>query len=398
MTNKNYDMKHILQVALAAGLVFVFSACGSGSKEKKSELTEKKTKLEKLKGEQKKLNDEVAQLENDIAKADPGTATSTAKLVTVLPVIEQDFKHYIELQGKIDAENISYVTPRGLPAQVKAIYVKKGDYVKKGQLIIKLDDAVQLKQLQQLKTQLAYAEDLLRRQKNLWDQGIGTEVQLKTAENNVKSLQDQINTTVASWEMSNVRSEVSGYVETMTLRKGETFTGFVGNNPQIVIVNKSDLKMTANIPENYITRVKQGSPVEIVVPDLNNRIINSKVSLISQSIDPNSRSFVVEAKISNDGALKPNQVATMKILDYTVKNAIVVPINTVQTDEKGKYVYVMEKKGDKIVAAKRMVLVGESYGDQAEIKPGSALKTGEQLITQGYQNLYEGQVIATATK
>src|SRR5204863_1942010 len=188
-----------------------FSACGSSSKEEKGALTDKKTKLEKLKSDRDKIDGEIKALEEEIAKIDTSAALSKGKLVAALPVAEQNFEHYIDLQGHVDADNISYVTPRGGPAQVKAIYIKRGDAVKKGQLLAKLDDAVQLKQLQQLKTQLAYAEDIYRRQKNLWDQGIGTEVQLKNAENSVNNLKDQINTTVAGWEMTNVRSDVNGY-------------------------------------------------------------------------------------------------------------------------------------------------------------------------------------------
>jgi len=126
---------------------------------------------------------------------------------------------------------------------------------------------------------------------------------------------------------------------------------------------------------------------------MNDKIINSTISLISQSIDPNSRSFVVEADIKNEG-LKPNQVATIKILDYSIKSTIVVPVNTVQTDENGKYVYVMEKSADKMVARKKSVVPGESYGDMIEIKSG--LAGGDQLITAGYQDLYEGQIVASA--
>ena len=237
-------------------IAFMVISCGKGIKEEKASLTEKKVNLEKLKTEKTKLDLEIKTLEEEIAKVD-SSASQTKKLVAASPVTEQVFEHYIDLQGHVDADNISYVTPRGGPGQVKAVYIKKGDYVKKGQMLVKLDDAIQLKQLQQLKTQQGYAEDIYRRTKNLWDQGIGTEVQLKTAENNVKSLQDQINTILTGWEMSNVRSEVDGYVEQMNLRVGETFTGFIGTQPQIMIVNSSSLKVITEVPENYLGKIRK---------------------------------------------------------------------------------------------------------------------------------------------
>ncbi|HEV8506449.1 MAG TPA: efflux RND transporter periplasmic adaptor subunit, partial [Chitinophagaceae bacterium] len=256
-------MKDVLKIAPVI-IMLVLSSCGSGTKEKKGDLADKKAQLEKLKEDQKKLNDQIAKLQNEIGSTDTSSNLNKGKLVSASPVTQQAFEHYIDLQGHIDADNISYVTPRGGPAQAKAVYVKQGDFVKKGQILAKLDDDVQLKQLQQLKTQLAYAEDVYRRQKNLWDQGIGTEIQLKTAENNVNNLKDQINTTTAGWEMTNVRSEVTGYVETMNLRVGEV----LGNTPQpqIVIVNSSTLKAVTDIPENYLGKIHKGMPVNIKLP------------------------------------------------------------------------------------------------------------------------------------
>ena len=174
----------ILTIATAV----IITSCSGGAKDVKGDVNDKKVKLEKLKSEKTKIETEIQTLQQEIAKLDPASVTVAPKLVAVTAVSIQPFEHYIDLQGKVDADNISYPTPRGLPGQVRALYIKKGDYVRKGQLLMKLDDAVLLRQLEGLKTQKAYAEDIYKRTKNLWDQGIGTEVQLKTAENNVKSL------------------------------------------------------------------------------------------------------------------------------------------------------------------------------------------------------------------
>src|SRR4030095_7291378 len=292
----------------AAAFILILSACGSGAKDEKGSLTDKKVKLEKLRSDKDKLEAEIKKLEEEIAKIDTSAALNKGKLVAAIPLIEQAFEHYIDLQGHVDADNIYYVTPRGGPAQVKALYIKKGDMVKKGQALAKLDDAVQLKQLQQLKTQLAYAQDIYNRQKNLWDQGIGTEVQLKNAENSVNSLRDQINTATTAWDMSNVRSDVSGYVEQLNLKVGETFMGMIGSTPQIMIVNNSALKVVTEVPENYLDKIKKGTPVNINLPDANLEF-NSVISLMNQTIGLNSRSVVTEAKIPYDASVHINQVA-----------------------------------------------------------------------------------------
>jgi RND family efflux transporter MFP subunit len=187
---------------------------------------------------------------------------------------------------------------------------------------------------------------------------------------------------------ANVYSDVSGIADLVTVKLGETFPGM----GQIKIVNTSSLKVVTNVPENYLTRLRKGSPVVITIPDAN-KTVSSSISLISQSIDPNQRGFIAEAKIPYDPVLKPSQSAVVKILDYAAANAIVIPVNVVQSDETTKYVYVLVKSSNgKSTAKKQPVVIGEVYGDNVEIKAG--LKTGDELITEGYQNIYDGQMIS----
>ena len=401
-------MKQIVRISIAA-MMIIAASCGDSRKEEKGVLGDKKAELAKLQSEQTKLADQIAKLEEEIAKADPAAAAAkAAKLVEVTPVANQKFEHFIELQGKIDADNISYVSPRGQPGLVKALYVKKGDFVKKGQLLAKLDDAV-IKQnivatkqgLEQLKTQLSLAQNLYQRQKNLWEQNIGTEVQLLQAKTNVDALHNQLQAAEEGvkawqeqWATTNVTADVSGIADEVNVRVGEVFTGFVGQNPQIKIVNTGSLKVSADIPETYLAKVKTGNPVEAVVPDLNNKLIKSNVSVVSQTIGANSRGFVVEAKIPGDAQLKPNMVAQVKIQDYFNPNTIVIPLTTIQTDEKGKFVFVLSKENNKTVSRKKPIIIGEVYGELVEVKSG--LANGEQLISKGYQGIYDGQLVTIA--
>jgi multidrug efflux pump subunit AcrA (membrane-fusion protein) len=132
--------------------------------------------------------------------------------------------------------------------------------------------------------------------------------------------------------------------------------------------------------------------VIIDVPDISKRI-NSKITLVSETIGQTTRSFIAESKIAADPSLKPNQVAIIRILDHASKNAMVIPVATIQTDEKGKFVYVLDTQNGKTVAKKKPVVVGELYEDKIEIRQG--LQANDQLITQGFQGLYEGQLITT---
>ncbi|MCU0320854.1 MAG: efflux RND transporter periplasmic adaptor subunit [Chitinophagaceae bacterium] len=379
-------------------LVVTFTACGG-----KDQLTQKKAELEKLQKEQLTLSEKIKTVETEIAKLDTtASKEDVAKLIGVSPIVVQDFVHYIDLQGRVDAENISYISPRLGPGQVKALYVKRGDYVKRGQLLLKLDDAI-VKQsiaaakqnLETIKTQLSFAKDLYNRQNNLWKQGIGTEVQLISAKTNVETLEKQLQAGIENIQTiqeqanaSNVYSDVSGVAEEVNIRVGETFSGMGAMGAQIKIVNTNLLKVITDVPENYAAKVKVGSKVLINLPDIN-KSFNSSISLAGKIINPNNRSFTAEAKLPVDGAIRPNQNAQVKIEDYAVKNTIAIPVNTVATDEKGKYVYVATKEGNKLVARKKQITVGELYNQMIEVKSG--LASGDQLITSGYQNIYEGQ-------
>ncbi|TCJ13494.1 efflux RND transporter periplasmic adaptor subunit [Flaviaesturariibacter flavus] len=373
-------------------LLLVLSACGDSKKDAAGDLNDKKAKLEKLRGDQKKLSDQIAALEADIAKADPSAAAATARLVSVLALGSDNFTHFIELQGRVESSNISYAAPRNGGGLVKAVYVTQGQAVRKGQLLLRMDDAVARTQVASVEAQLVTARDLYNRQQKLWKEDIGTEVQLVQARSNVTNLEKQLATAREGLSMSNVYAETNGIADEVTVHAGEMFAANP-MGPHIKIVNNSALKVTANIPENYLPRVKQGTPVQIYLPDLK-RTVNSTISVISQAINADTRGFVVEARIPADPALKPNQVVQVKIQDYANASVVTVPLNVVQSDEKGKYVYVLAKEGAKTVARKRSIIVGESYGERIEVKSG--LSNGDQLITEGYQDLYEGQLVAVA--
>jgi RND family efflux transporter MFP subunit len=387
--------------------ISLLTSCGSSTKENNAVLNDKKAALEKLKGDKVKIDNEMALLEAAINKLDPANSTAQkAKLVTVQTLASSDFNHFIELQGKVESENISYISPRSGPAQVKQVLIKKGQTVRKGQLLLKLDDAI-VKQnmaaakqgLETIKTQLSFAKNIAQRQQNLWAQNIGTEVQLisaksnvatleaqlNAAEENVKSVQEMVNTT-------NVYSDVNGVADDVNIRVGETFSGVTAQGAQIKIVNNAALKVSGNIPENYLNNVTMGVPVIVQVPDIN-KSFNSNIAFVGSSIDPLTRGFIVEAKLPVDAKLKPNQIALLKVKDYASANAIAIPVGTLQNDEKGKFVMVAATENGKLLARKRPVTIGFLNGEMLEIKAG--LKAGDVLITEGFQSLYEGQLIST---
>ena len=385
-------MKHISKLFFLSILALVV-ACGGND----NSIEGKKASLEQLKKQALDLNAKIATLENELTKSGAGTIAQ-AVMVSIAPVTAQDFNHFIEIQGKIESESVSFVTPRAGGGQVKAIFVKRGDRVVKGQVLLQLDNslikqsvAAATQNIETVKAQAALARSVYEKQKNLWEQNIGSEIQLLTTKTNAEALGSQLKAAMEQLGMAkdqlaytSVRSDVDGVAEEVNIKVGEIFMGA----GQLKVVNTDRLKLTSQVPENYSGKIKVGTDVSLIFPDLN-KTLDTKLSVVGNVIDPLSRSFFVEAKLPVDKNFRPNQLAQVKIKDYTKKNAISIPINIVQNDDKGKFVYVAATENGKLIARKRVVTIGEFYANAIEILSG--LSAGEQVVTEGYQNLYDGQ-------
>jgi RND family efflux transporter MFP subunit len=382
----NFFMNKIFLSVLATASLLVVSCSQTGDP-----IAKKKAELQKLKDSQLDISNQIRKVEEELSKLDTSFAKKEkTKLVAIQVAAPGNFTHFIDLQGKVDALNIAYVTPRnGVGGQVKAIYVKTGDQVKKGQLLLKLDDALLLQQLAQAKQQLSFAQNLYERRKNLWADKIGTEVELITAKNQVDMAQRQVDLVDQQIDQTKVYADISGVADQVNIRLGEFFNG----NNQIRIVNTNNLKAVAQVPENYLSKVTVGSTVKVVIPELNNKTILTKVSVTGKLIDPNNRGFYIEAKLPYEKDFYPNQIALVRIQDYSAEHAITIPINTLQNDEKGKYVMVASKDGDHLVARKKPITIGQSYGDLVEVKSG--IQAGDSIVTDGFQGLYDGQPLTT---
>ena len=391
-------MKNISTV-LASTLILFSIACGGGNS-----LEKQKASLASLKKESLSLNTKIASLEKEIANAG-GAETVKAILVAVTPLASQDFTHYIELQGKVESESVSFVTPRAGGGQVKGLFVKRGDNVRKGQLILQLDNSL-IKQsaaaasqnIETIKSQAALAKMVYEKQKNLWEQNIGSEMQLLTAKTNADASASQLKAATEQLGMvrdqlayTTVYSDVDGVAEEVNVKVGELFMG----PGQIKIVNTARLKLTTMVPENYVGKVKVGTETSLNFPDIQ-KIIDAKISVVGNVIDPLSRSFYIEAKLPVDKNFRPNQLVQVKIKDYEKKNAISAPINLLQNDEKGKFIYVAVMENGKLLARKKAVIVGQYYGNNIEIVAG--LVAGDNVISEGYQTLFDGQNITTSDK
>ncbi len=383
-------MKGILNLLIFA--LILFSCKKTADTKSNTALDAKLKELTELKTKQTELMKKITDVEAELVKLD-STRAIKPKLVSTMQISTEGFEHFINLQGAVKSENISYVAPRnGMGGYVKNVYVKQGQAVKKGQLLLKLDDKVLRQGIESIKTQLAFAQNVYNKTKSLWDQNIGTEVQLLGAKNNVDALESQIAVQEEQLKTFNVYADQNGIADVVNIKPGELFTGATIAGPQIQIINNNKLIVTVDVPENYASKVKQGAKVVVEIPSMN-KTFNTTINRISQSINVGSRGFTAECNIPEGLALKPNMGASVKILNHANTKAIVMPVNIIQSDEKSKYVYVLKEGANgRKLAHKVNVTIGEIYGDEIEVLSG--IVSGDKLVTQGYQNLYEGQIIS----
>ena len=374
--------KHILILTTVATIL---AACAG---EKKDGIEGKKEELAKLKTEQSATTEKIKTLESEIAKLDPKKAAEAkVKAVTVATLNPETFKRYIELQGTVDAKNSVLITPKSGGA-ITAMYVKEGDHVSAGTVIGKIDDSIMRESIEEVKSQLVLINTLYDKQKSLWDQKIGTEIQFLQAKNNKEAIEKKLVTLNAQLSQSKIVSPMSGVVDQVISKVGELASPGMG---VVKIVNLSNLKVAAKVSDTYAASVKKGDEVLIRFPDLKKEV-KARISFVSTTVDPLSRTFTIEANLPAVKDIKPNMMAQIQINDATSKNALVIDQNFIQSTESGQIVYVAGTEGSKKVAKAKTVKTGLSYNGKVEILEG--LTAGDQLITLGYQEVSDGQQIS----
>lgn len=339
---------------------------------------DKASQLADLKKQQADINQKISDIEKTLPKKD-----SVKKVdVSTVTVSAGNFTNYVQIQGKIDAQDNVMAYPQA-PGIINSISVKPGDHVSKGQVIAELDKSVISQTIDQTQTQVELNRTLFERQKNLWDQKIGTEVQYLQVKASYEASLKALASLKRQAELSRIVSPINGTVDQMDLKIGQSASpGATG----IRIVNVDLLKVKADVPESYSSRINQGDLVLVSFPDLNDSL-KAKVTFAARAIDPASRSFAVEIKLPSNKKFRPNMTAILKIADYSNNKALVVPINAIQRSEGGDFVFVNEGG----IAKKKNVKLGATYAGNTEILSG--LNAGDQLITLGGSEVEEGDKV-----
>ena len=339
----------------------------------------------------KELQARKATIQADLAKIEAALATLNVRkeeaLVSVATLKDTVFNHYLDIQGSVETKENILIQPE-MPGTLVALNVKAGQRVSKGQLLARVDDGGSSQQVASLETQYQLAKTTFERQKNLWSQKIGSEIQYLQAQTQMLSLQRSVAQAKAMLSKTEIRAPFSGTIDEVFVERGQVVSA--GPQGLMRIVNLNNMYVSTSIPESYIGKLKVGTQVDVFLTSLNKNY-KGKVRQIGNFINPNNRSFGIEVSIPNpENLLRPNQVAKLKVIDYTVKNAIVVPSNVIQEDGKGnQFVFVATNSDGKTATAKKaMVSIGKSSDNVTEILSG--LSANDIIVIEGVNTISEG--------
>ncbi len=375
-------MKNIINlVALSVAFIWLQS-CGPDT----TTLEGKKTALQKLKTQKDEIQTQIATLEKEISKLEPKAKSSEkSKRVGIDSITTVDFKHYIEVQGAVDAQE-NVMALQAAPGIVTQIFVREGDRVSKGQVLYITDASTYTKQIEVVQSQLDLANIAYQKQKSLWDQNIGSEIQYLQTKGNKETLEKQIGNLRAAIELTKCKSPINGTVDEVRVKLGD-IAAPSQLMPGVRVVNSSNMIVKAKLSDSYIGKVKAGDKVVVNFPDID-KSIETNVTYVGQTVDKQSRTFNVEVRLANpSNEYKANMITRLLINDEIIKNTIVIPQNLIQRNEKSSYVLVAENG----TAVKKVVTTGSTYNGQIEVKEG--LTVGDKIITLGFSEVVDGQKI-----
>jgi RND family efflux transporter MFP subunit len=341
-------------------------------------------KLTELQAKKSSLQADITKIEEALAKLD---VKKVEALVATITVKDTLFNHYLEVQGSVDTKENILVQPE-VPGTLVTLNVKAGQHVSKGQILGRVDDGGSSQQVASLETQYQLAKTTFERQKNLWDQKIGSEIQYLQAQTQMISLQKSVAQAKAQLSKTLIRAPFTGTIDEVFVERGQVVSA--SQQGLMRIVNLNNMYVSTSVPETYIGKLKVGTEVDVFLTSLG-KTYKGKVRQIGSFINPNNRSFGIEVSVPNpENLLRPNQVAKLKVIDYVSKDAIVVPTNVIQQDGEGnKFVYTVTNVSGKTGTAKKvLVKIGQSSDNVTEVLSG--LSSNDVIVTEGVNAISDG--------
>ncbi len=369
---------------LLTALTLTFAAC---QPEAGGDLDKIKAERDSLKAEKKEISAKISELETQITALDTNNG-ARVHVVTTENLESTTFRHFFEVQGNVETDQNALIYPE-VQGKIMKVATREGARVRKGDVLIRVDSRVVQNQIDETKSRLDLAEVVYKKQKSLWDQEIGSEIQYLEAKNNYDATKQRMEALQAQLAMYSIKAPFNGVVDEIHSKEGELASPMA---PLVRVVNLDDVYMKCDISEGYLGKIKKGDKVNINFPSLNSSA-ESEIERIGKFINPQNRSFVIRLDIPNrDNMMLPNLLGEVKIMDFSQDSAIVVPVSLVQQLPNGEeYVYVADRKGAMSYAERRVIKTGMSYEGNILIQEGLSLE--DEIIVDGSRGLKDGQLV-----
>lgn len=368
-------------------LILMIWGCSEPTEETPKTLEEKQKKLAELRQQITEIQFSMQELEAEIQKETGGTNNDLRRVevIKTKPVL---FQHFIEVQGNVESDKNVTVNPE-FSGTVIQKNVEEGQSVTKGQVLAQIDAQTIRTQIEELKTRLDLATTTYERQKNLWEQKIGSEIQYLQAKNQKESLERSIESVKAQLDKTLIKSPISGTIDEIFVNQGEMANPAM---PFCRVVNLANVQVNAEVSEAYTKNVKRGDKVTVSFPNLDIEK-EETIDLVGQFINPQNRTFRIRLTLNNsDKSLKPNSMAVVKIKDFEKPNVLTVPSNIIQQSATGEsFLFVIRKKDKKNIVQKATIKTGMTYQGQTMIEEG--LQAGDEVIEKGYNEVTDGEEV-----
>ncbi len=338
------------------------------------------------------LNREISRMERQLTDMGERVPARAATKIRVEKIQTRDFDHFFTINGSVEAVLDATISPE-INGQMETVSVSRGDRVSAGQVVARLSTSVIESNIEEVRTSLEMAETVYERQKRLWEQGIGSEMQYLEARNRYRSLQKSLATLESQLGLANLRAPFSGIVDDIFVKEGELA---MPGSPVMHVINLDNLYINTDVSERYLPMVNADDSVILRFPVYPDYEYYVPIHRLGNVINPDNRSFRLQLRISNPGQmLKPNMVATLGIRTFSVEDAIVIPSVLIRQDVQGYYVFVAYENAD-----------GNYYVEQNYIERGpesegktiieSGLDPGDLLVTEGHNRVGQGDLVQLA--
>lgn len=362
-------------------LLFVAAACLAIQSCGNSSSSNPQSELDELKTQRNSIDARIRELERKLT-----SASSKQQLipVTIVNIAETTLPHTVDVRGTVESKSTVQISS-AMPGRITGVYVTSGQAVGAGQLLFETDNEVVKRGMDEVRVQLDFARTLYERQKRVFEQQAGSEIQYLTAKNQLEALEKRMGSLREQLSMTQIRAPRSGICDNVTAKLGEIAAPGM---PLMTLVNMSDVRIIVDISESMIATISKGDNAVVTFGDLPDTLLTT-VATISKVINPLNRTFRLELPLGKTSAnVRPNATCRVAINDVTINNALAIPLSAIQVDASGSYVYVV---GEKNVVQKRYVTTGITSGSLVQVVRG--LSRGENIVEKGTTAVADGQLV-----